>query len=53
MIKLAVALLYSVEFTYPKYQKAVISDEIYFETMKDIAVWCENNNNKGLKIFLG
>lgn len=49
MIKLAVALLYSVEFTYPKYQKAVISDEIYFETMKDIAVWCENNNNKGLK----
>ena len=49
MIKLAVAMLYSVEFTYPKYQKAVISDEIYFETMKDIAVWCENNNNKGLK----
>lgn len=49
MIKLAIALLYSVEFTYPKYQKAVISDEIYFETMKDIAVWCENNNNKGLK----
>lgn len=49
MNKLAVALLYSVEFTYPKYQKAVISDEIYFETMKDIAVWCENNNNKGLK----
>lgn len=49
IIKLAVALLYSVEFTYPKYQKAVISDEIYFETMKDIAVWCENNNNKGLK----
>jgi hypothetical protein len=49
MIKLAVALLYSVEFTYPKYQKSVISDEIYFETMKDIAVWCENNNNKGLK----
>lgn len=49
MVKLAVALLYSVEFTYPKYQKAVISDEIYFETMKDIAVWCENNNNKGLK----
>lgn len=49
MIKLAIALLYSVEFTYPKYEKAVISDEIYFETMKDIAVWCENNNNKGLK----
>lgn len=49
IIKLAVALLYSVEFTYPKYQKAVISDEVYFETMKDIAVWCENNNNKGLK----
>lgn len=49
IIKLAVALLYSVKFTYPKYQKAVISDEIYFETMKDIAVWCENNNNKGLK----
>ena len=49
MIKLAVALLYSVEFTYPKYKNANISDEIYFDTMKDITVWCENNGNKGLK----
>ena len=49
MIKLSVALLYSVEFTYPKYKNANISDEIYFDTMKDITVWCENNGNKGLK----
>lgn len=49
LTKLAIALMYSAEITYPKYKRANISDDIYFDTMKDIAVWCENNNNKGLK----
>lgn len=45
--------MYSAEITYPKYKRANISDDIYFDTMKDIVVWCENNNNKGLKILPG
>ena len=49
LTKLAIALMYSAEITYPKYKRTNISDDIYFDTMKDIAVWCENNNNKGLK----
>lgn len=49
LAKLAIALLYSVNYTYPKYQKMGISDDIYFATMKDISIWCENNGNKGLK----
>ena len=51
LAKLAIALLYSVNYTYPKYQKMGISDDIYFATMKDISIWCENNGNKGLKKY--
>lgn len=49
LTKLAIALMYSAEITYPKYKRANISDDIYFDTMKDFTVWCENNNGKGLK----
>ena len=34
-----------------QYEKAGISDEIYFDTMSDIKIWCENNSNKGLKNY--
>lgn len=34
-----------------KYQKLGISDSIFYDTMDDIRIWCENNNNKGLKNY--
>lgn len=49
LVKLCIALVYAVQYTYPLYQKNNIDDDIYFDTMKDITVWCQNNNNKGLK----
>lgn len=32
-----------------EYEKLGIDDQIFMDTMKDIAIWCENNHNKGLK----
>lgn len=34
-----------------KYAELGISDEIYYDTMSDIRIWCENNGNKGLKNY--
>lgn len=34
-----------------KYLEFGISEDIYYATMSDIKIWCENNGNKGLKIF--
>ena len=34
-----------------QYEKLGISDEIYYHTMSDIKIWCENNGNKGLKNY--
>ena len=34
-----------------KYTELGISDEIYYDTMSDIRIWCENNGNKGLKNY--
>lgn len=31
------------------YQKLGIPDSVYIQTMSDIRIWCENNQNKGLK----
>ncbi len=49
-VRLAAALCAS-EKTYEAYKKMGIDDEIFFDTMHDIAVWCENNANKGLKNY--
>ena len=48
-VKLCVALMYATEYTYPLYQINNIGDDIFFDTMRDITVWCKNNDNKGLK----
>ena len=34
-----------------KYRRAGISDEIYYSTMSDIRIWCEENGNNGLKEY--
>lgn len=34
-----------------KYLEAGISEEIYFDTMSDIKIWCEHSGNKGLKNY--
>lgn len=34
-----------------KYNKAGIPDEIYYDTMSDIKIWCDNNNGRGLKNY--
>ena len=33
------------------YDELGISEEIYFDTMSDIRIWCEHNGNKGLKNY--
>lgn len=48
LIRLAVCVKYA-EYTKEEYERLGISDKIFYDTMSDIAVWCENNDNKGLK----
>ena len=50
LTRLACAIMAS-EFTYKKYIDKGIDDKIFFDTMDDIRIWCENNNNKGLKQY--
>lgn len=47
LIRLAVILLCAVKLK-EKYKVLGISDEIYYATMSDIKIWCENCKNKGL-----
>ncbi len=48
--RLAVILFCAVKVK-EKYIQEGISDEIYYHTMSDIKIWCENNGNKGLKNY--
>ena len=50
IIRLAVILKCAVKVK-EKYQKAGVSDKIYYDTMSDIKIWCENNGNKGIKEY--
>ena len=34
-----------------EYEKAGIDEKIYYDTMSDIKIWCENNGNRGLKNY--
>ncbi len=47
LIRLAVILQCAVKVK-KKYSELAISDEIYYATMSDIKIWCENCQNKGL-----
>jgi hypothetical protein len=51
MMRLAVCLEYAYLYTFSDYEELGISEDIFNDTMKDIAIWCENNNNKGLKNY--
>ncbi|MGN0521836.1 MAG: acyltransferase domain-containing protein [Eubacterium sp.] len=37
--------------TKKKYKQLGIDDKILYDTLDDIRIWCENNNNKGLKNY--
>lgn len=50
LIRLAV-ILKCAENTYEKYKQLGIDDSIFFDTVDDIRIWCENNDNKGLKNY--
>lgn len=50
IMRLAVCIDYT-KYTKEIYQKLGISDDILFATLGDIAIWCKNNDNKGLKNF--
>lgn len=47
LTRLAVALAAS-EKTYEAYKEKGIDENIFFDTMHDIGIWCENNHNNGL-----
>lgn len=50
LTRLAVCLKYT-EYTKQRYKQLGISDEIFYATMSDIRIWCENDGNKGLKNY--
>ena len=50
LMRLAVILCCAVK-VHERYKEKGISDEIYYHTMSDIKIWCENNGNKGLKQY--
>lgn len=50
LMGLAVILCCAVK-VHERYIKTGISDDIYYHTMSDIKIWCENNGNKGLKQY--
>jgi len=51
IMRLAVCIECADKYTYAYYREKGISEEIFYSTMQDIAVWCENNGNKGLKNY--
>ncbi len=50
LIRLGVILCLAVSVK-EKYDLAGIDEKIYYDTMSDIRIWCENNGNKGLKNY--
>lgn len=50
MMRLAVCIEYS-KYTKSEYERLGIDEKIFFDTMRDIKIWCENNDNKGLKNY--
>lgn len=49
--RLAVCLYYAENYTKKAYLDKGISLDVFYETMGDIAIWCQNNDNKGLKNY--
>ena len=51
LMRLAVCVDYAQKYTLPFYEKKGIPLSVFYDTMADISVWCENNDNKGLKNY--
>ena len=51
LMRLAVCVDYAQKYTLPFYKKRGIPLSVFYDTMVDISVWCENNDNKGLKNY--
>lgn len=49
--RLGVCLYYAENYTKKAYLDKGISLDVFYETMQDIAIWCENNDNQGLKNY--
>lgn len=50
IMRLAVCIEYA-QYTKCEYEQKGIPLSIFYDTMSDIKIWCENNNNKGLKNY--
>lgn len=50
LIRLAV-IIQCAEYTLKKYKALGIQEDIFYDTLDDIRIWCENNNNRGLKNY--
>lgn len=50
IIRLAVCMEYA-EYTKEEYLEKGIPLSVFYNTMADIKIWCENNHNKGLKNY--
>ena len=51
LMRLAVCVDYAQKYTLPFYEKKGLPLSVFYDTMADISVWCENNDNKGLKNY--
>ena len=51
MMRLAVCLQYAVKFTLPAYREQHIPEAVFYHTMDELRIWCENNGNRGLKNY--
>ena len=51
LMKLAVVIK-AFEYTHNDYVAKGIPDDIFFDTLSDVGIWCEENDNKGLKNYL-
>lgn len=49
--RLATCLYYAENYTKMSYLEKGISLDVFYDTMSDIAIWCANNDNKGLKNY--
>lgn len=38
-------------YTFERYMQYSIDEEVFLDTVDDIRIWCENNDNKGLKNY--
>lgn len=51
LVRLAVCVCYALKYTRAEYERLGICENVFYDTIGDIKIWCENNNNNGLKNF--